>query len=126
MVPSMSQVAMTINGRIYRLSVEDGEKERLLQLASDVGARVDEFTKEFGQVGETRLLLLAALRLADELMDARSVIEKHTGSSLESLKKLKKTGSGSQSKGRRKGAPLKDEGQHEEPVLEEGKENIAS
>ena len=67
----MSQVSMTINGRLYRLTCEDGEEQRLAQLGDEVRARVDEFSNSFGQVGEVRLLLLAALRLADELFDAR-------------------------------------------------------
>lgn len=67
----MGQVSVTINGRTYRLSCEDGEEQRLLQLADLVNSRVSEFVNAFGQVGENRLLLLAALRVADELLDLR-------------------------------------------------------
>ena len=79
----MSQVAMTINGRIYRLTCEDGEEERLMQLGAMVADRVATFTETFGQVGGDRLLFLAALRLADELVDATATT--HTKSTVETL-----------------------------------------
>ncbi len=75
----MGQVAFTINGRIYRFDCEDEEVERLNRLGEMVTAYVGEFANDFGQVGENRLLLLAALRLADELVEARSKATADTG-----------------------------------------------
>ncbi len=117
---------MTINGRVYRLSCEDGEEKRLLQLAKDVGARVDAFSESFGQVGENRLLLLAALRLADELLDAKTLIEKHTGSSLEALKDLKETGAKVSVKARRKAGKAKGGDQVEGLGIADRPEDLAS
>jgi cell division protein ZapA len=67
----MGQVQATINGRSYQLNCADGQEQRLSELAKFVGKKVDELAKEFGQVGDIRLLLMAALMTADELFDLR-------------------------------------------------------
>ncbi len=68
----MGQATITINGRTYRLKCGDGEEERLLALADIVRRRVDSLAGEFAAAGDSRLLLMAALMLADELMDAQA------------------------------------------------------
>lgn len=71
----MGQVTFAINGRSYRIGCADGEEPRLRQLARDVGQRVDRLVMEFGQVGEARLMLMAALLAADELLDVRANLD---------------------------------------------------
>lgn len=71
---AMGQVAVTLNGRTYRLQCGDGEEERLLALAAHVRDRLETLTAEFGQAGDERLLLMAALLTADELLEARDRI----------------------------------------------------
>lgn len=71
----MGQVTFAINGRTYRIGCADGEEARLRQLAREVATRVDGLVMEFGQVGEARLLLMAALLVTDELLDARANLE---------------------------------------------------
>ena len=66
----MGQVVVKINGRDFPLSCADGQEMRTRRLAQYVDGKIGEFAKELGQVGETRLLLLAALVIADELSDA--------------------------------------------------------
>jgi cell division protein ZapA len=66
----MSRLSLTINGHPYALACDDGQEPRIRRLAQYVDARVGEFVKTFGQVGEARLMLLAALAIADELADA--------------------------------------------------------
>lgn len=67
----MGQVTVTLNGRSYRLRCGDGEEKRLLALSSHVKSKVDGLVAEFGQVGDDRLMLMAALLIADELWEAR-------------------------------------------------------
>ena len=67
----MGQVTVTLNGRSYRLECGDGEEERLRQLAAHVRERMDKLVAEFGQAGDERLALMAALLVTDELFDAR-------------------------------------------------------
>jgi cell division protein ZapA len=68
----MGQVAITVHGRSYRFDCGDGEEARLSELAEYVKSRMDALTREHGMVGEERLLLMAALTIADELWDATS------------------------------------------------------
>ena len=68
----MGQVAVSLNGRTYRLACNDGEEDRLRALGEQVRAKLDALIGEFGQVGETRLMVMAALLLADDLLDAES------------------------------------------------------
>lgn len=75
----MGQVAVTMNGRTYRLRCGDGEEARLLALANHVKGKVEQLTSEFGQVGEDRLLLMASLLVADELFDARERLSGQSG-----------------------------------------------
>jgi cell division protein ZapA len=71
----MSQVSVTVNGHPYKIACDDGQEPRIRRLAQYVDARVGEFVKGVGQVGEARLLLLAALVIADELSDANEALQ---------------------------------------------------
>ena len=71
----MGQVSVPVNGRSYALSCDDGQETRIRRLAQYVDAKVAEFVGSVGQVGEARLLLLAALVIADELSDANDALE---------------------------------------------------
>ena len=74
----MGQVAITVSGRTYRLRCGDGEEERLIVLAGMVRDKVDALTVEHNNVSDDRLLLMAALMLADELLDVRAMLEDAT------------------------------------------------
>src|SRR5262245_62275770 len=80
----MPQVSVTINGRQFRMACESGEEARLMRLAGDLDARIVALRGRFGEIGDTRLTVMAALALADELSE-RS--EEHT-SELQSLRHL--------------------------------------
>jgi len=70
----MGQISLTVNGRRFALTCEDGQEARIRRLGQYVDAKVAEFVKSVGQVGEARLLLLAALVIADELADANEAL----------------------------------------------------
>jgi cell division protein ZapA len=70
----MSQVSVSINGHPYKIACDDGQEPRIRRLAQYVDAQVGGFVKNIGQVGEARLLLLAALVIADELSDANEAL----------------------------------------------------
>jgi cell division protein ZapA len=61
---------LTVNGRAFAVTCEDGQEARIRRLGQYIEAKVAEFVRGVGQVGEARLLLLAALVIADELADA--------------------------------------------------------
>lgn len=67
----MSQVLLTLNGRTYRLRCGEGEEKRLEELTAHVQKHIDTLVSDFGQIGDDRLLMMAALKIADELWDAR-------------------------------------------------------
>ena len=67
--PGMSQVNVTINGRKFRMACEDGQETRLTQLAADLDRRIDQLRASFGEIGDTRLTVMAALTVADELAE---------------------------------------------------------
>ena len=62
----MSQVNVTINGRQFRMACEDGQEAHLQALAADIDARIVELRNRFGEIGDTRLTVMAALMVADE------------------------------------------------------------
>jgi cell division protein ZapA len=84
----MGQVSVTLNGRTYRLACDDGEEERLIELAAHVKERVEQLTLEFGQVGYDRLLLMTSLLIADELWDTRKALEVQIEEATEMLRQL--------------------------------------
>jgi cell division protein ZapA len=75
----MAEVVVTINGRAFPLTVADGEEPRIRRLASYVDGKVGEFVKVHGQIGEARLVLLAALVIADELSDTNDIVQRGGG-----------------------------------------------
>lgn len=70
----MGHVTITLNCRTYRLRCGDGEEPRLLELANHLRQRIDRLSVEFGQVGDDRLLVMAALLATDELLDAKALL----------------------------------------------------
>lgn len=66
----MGQVAITINGRSYDIACDDGQEDHLARLGLYLDQKVAELVSNVGQVGDTRLLVMASLLIADELADA--------------------------------------------------------
>ncbi|MDO9439564.1 MAG: cell division protein ZapA [Beijerinckiaceae bacterium] len=62
----MGSVNATIAGRQFRLACEDGQEAHLEALAADIDARIVELRARFGEIGDTRLTVMAALMVADE------------------------------------------------------------
>jgi cell division protein ZapA len=65
----MSQVSVTINGRQFRMACEDGQEGHLMNLARDLDVRIDGLRQKFGEIGDTRLTMMAALMVADEFAE---------------------------------------------------------
>ena len=66
----MSHVNVIINGRQYRMACEEGQEVRLLKLAESLESRVEQLRGKFGEIGDQRLTVMAALTVCDELLDA--------------------------------------------------------
>jgi cell division protein ZapA len=69
----VAQVSLRINGYSYLVGCEDGQERHLKEMGDAVQTRIDSI-KTLGQTGEARLLMLAALLLADELHDKQAAL----------------------------------------------------
>jgi cell division protein ZapA len=66
----MSHINVTINGRQYRMACEEGQEVRLLKLAENLESRIESLRGKFGEIGDARLTVMAALTACDEVVDA--------------------------------------------------------
>lgn len=86
----MAQVAISFNNRTYRFACSEGEVERLEVIANYLKSKLDGLMQEHGAIGDERLILMAALMVADELFDARAdvddLLEGRTGESARRIK----------------------------------------
>lgn len=71
----MAIVQLVINGHAYPIACDEGEEPRVRELGEYIDLRVAELSKQIGSTGETRLMLMAALLVADELSEALGKIE---------------------------------------------------
>jgi cell division protein ZapA len=74
----MALVNVMVNGRAYTIACDDGEEEHLKELAAHVDTKVRELLESVGQVGDQRLLLMAAVLITDEFFEARTRLENTT------------------------------------------------
>jgi len=72
----VAQVNVTINGRQFRMACEDGQEAHLQQLAKELDDRITELRGKFGEVGDTRLTIMAALTVADELSEVANKLHR--------------------------------------------------
>ncbi|HEX3916784.1 MAG TPA: cell division protein ZapA [Caulobacteraceae bacterium] len=71
----MAQITIEINGRPYVVGCEDGQERRLAELAALVDAQVRQVARDVGPLGETRLMLMGALVMADDISELTSQLE---------------------------------------------------
>ena len=64
-------VNVTINGRQYRMACEEGQEAQLVDLAESFEAKIQGLRGKFGEIGDARLTVMAALTVCDELIDAQ-------------------------------------------------------
>jgi cell division protein ZapA len=68
----MPLVEVLVNGRDYQVACDNGQEDRLRELAQLFDKRVQILASSVGQVGDARLLLMAGLVLTDELSNANA------------------------------------------------------
>ena len=71
----MAQVPITIAGRTYRMACAEGEEAHLEGLAAELEWRISELRGAFGEIGDQRLIVMAALAFADERFEALKKIK---------------------------------------------------
>ena len=72
----MSEVTVTINSRQFRMACEDGQEDHLQQLAKHVDDRITALRGQFGEIGDARLTVMAALMVADELSETVNKVQR--------------------------------------------------
>ena len=70
----MTQVSVMIAGHVYRMACAEGEEEHLQELAHQIDERIATLRQNFGEIGDQRLTIMAAITVADELAEARHQI----------------------------------------------------
>jgi len=75
----MPQVVVTIDGKTYRMACAEGEEGHLAELAADVDGKIAELRDSFGQIGDLRLTVMAAIMASDQLFEARRRIRELEG-----------------------------------------------
>jgi cell division protein ZapA len=72
----VSQVNVTINGRQFRMACEDGQEDHLRGLAKGLDDRISALRSQFGEIGDARLTVMAALMIADELAESGKAVKR--------------------------------------------------
>lgn len=67
----MAQVTVTIANHVYRVACGEGEEAHLQGLARQIDQRIEKLKKDFGEIGDQRLTIMAAITIADELVEAK-------------------------------------------------------
>jgi cell division protein ZapA len=67
----MAQVTVTIAKHVYRVACGEGEEAHLQGLARQIDQRIEKLKKDFGEIGDQRLTIMAAITIADELVEAK-------------------------------------------------------
>jgi cell division protein ZapA len=70
----MAHVTVTIAGRAYRMACNDGEEQHLEGLGRQVDEKITELKRSFGEIGDQRITVMAAVTFADELTEANRKI----------------------------------------------------
>lgn len=67
----MAEVSVTINGRVYRMACDPGQEDHLARLGRELDQRIAQLRESFGEIGDTRLAVMAAIMVADELAELK-------------------------------------------------------
>ncbi len=70
----MGQVNVTISGKTYRMACDDGEEEHLSSLGHQLGETIELLRSQFGEIGDQRLTVMAAITLADRYSESEQRI----------------------------------------------------
>ena len=67
----MPRIDITLNGRVYPIACEDGQEERVLEIAHYLDGKLTEIRGSVQTASDTHLLVMVSLLVVDELFDAR-------------------------------------------------------
>ena len=65
----MANVNIKFNNKDYLLSCDDGQEQNLKELARHLDSKYSELKNNLGNIGENKLLLIAAIQMVDDYFD---------------------------------------------------------
>lgn len=71
----MAQVNVTISGKSYRIACEDGQEDHLRILANKLDQSIVQLRERFGEIGDQRLTVMAAITLEDRVQELEQRLE---------------------------------------------------
>jgi cell division protein ZapA len=66
----MSQVNISIGGKTYRMACDDGQEAHLQSLGERLNQTIELLRARFGEIGDQRLTVMAAITMADQNSEA--------------------------------------------------------
>lgn len=82
----MAEIKVTLNGRTYRFTCGDGDEARIEMLAGFLASRLEALGQDQSRTGDDRLLVMAALHIADELFEAHEKLGQQPSATVQPLK----------------------------------------
>tara|TARA_Y100000590_G_scaffold281284_1_gene316385 strand:- start:627 stop:1073 length:447 start_codon:yes stop_codon:yes gene_type:complete len=71
----MANVNIKFNGKEFLLSCEDGQEEHLEELSLNFNKKFNDLKHSLGNIGESKLLLIASIKVMDEYFETKKKIE---------------------------------------------------
>ena len=65
----MANVNIKFNNKDYLLSCDEGQEENLKELANHLDNKYNELKKNLGNIGESKLMLITAIKMTDDYFD---------------------------------------------------------
>ena len=71
----MANVNVKFNNKEYLLSCDEGQEENLKELANYLDSKYNDLKKNLGNIGEGKLLLIAAIQMVDDYFDLKKKVD---------------------------------------------------
>jgi len=71
----MANVSIKFNGKDFLLSCDDGQEEHLEELLIQINQKFNELKNNLGNIGESKLLLITAVKVMDEYHETKKKVE---------------------------------------------------
>ena len=71
----MANVSIKFNGKEFLLSCDDGQEEHLEELLIQLNKKFNELKNGLGNIGESKLLLITAVKVMDEYHETKKKVE---------------------------------------------------
>jgi len=84
----MSEIYITINNREHKIACSPGEEERVQELAILLNNEVINIANNLGQIGDVKLMVLAAITILDKNQDVIEDAIKIVDNSTKKLEKI--------------------------------------